>query len=324
MPSASERTVWVALAADLGVGLAKVGAAVFTGSPAMASEASHALTDTANDFFLLVARRRSSHAPDDLHPLGYGREAYFWALIAALGVFLAGAAFSLRAGIVELIDPVRASSFTVAYVVLGISAVFDLISLHQSVNQMTFLARSANRDLLEQSRVSSDPTLRAVLLQDAVSISGDVVTFAGLALNQVTGSSAYQGVAAVLIGLALIRASLRLVRRNHDFLVGQPITPPDKERVRTVLLGYSGVTAVRELIVTFIGPNQIWVIARVDIDNHLCGDQITSLVGGVETALQLQSKDIFRVDVVPTGATVLAGAPIVNRWEGAEDVDRAG
>jgi cation diffusion facilitator family transporter len=301
MSSGSGRTVWVALLADLGVALAKVGAAVFTGSPAMASEASHSLSDTANDLFLVIAQRRSTHPADDRHPLGYGREAYFWALIAALGVFLAGAAFSLREGIAELVHPGHMSSFGVAYVVLAICTVFDLVSLHQSVHQMSSLARPANRDLLEQTRVTSDPTLRAVLLEDAVSISGDVITLASLALNQVTGSSIYQGVAAVLIALVLIRVSLRLVLRNHDFLLGQPITPTDKERVRAFILAYPGVTAVGQLIVTFIGPSQVWVIARLDIDDNLRGDQVKSLVRGIESSLQLQSKDVYRVDVVPIG-----------------------
>src|ERR1700678_4838633 len=137
MADDSTRTVLVALGAGLAVALAKVGAALFTGSPAMAAEASHSLADTANDLFLFIAQRRSAHDPDSRHPLGYGREAYFWALIAALGVFVAGAAFSLRDGIAEVIHPVSTSSFSVAYVVLGISTVFDLVSARQSVHQMS-------------------------------------------------------------------------------------------------------------------------------------------------------------------------------------------
>ncbi len=86
MPDESTRTVLVSLRSGLGVAVAKAGAAVFTGSAAMAAEAAHALADTANDLSLFVAQRRSSRPPDDQHPLGYGREAYFWALIAALGV----------------------------------------------------------------------------------------------------------------------------------------------------------------------------------------------------------------------------------------------
>ena len=136
MPNDSMRTVLVALGAGIGVTLAKVGAAVFTGSTALAAEAAHSLADNANDLSLLIAQRRSSRPPDDQHPLGYGREAYFWALIAALGVFVGGAAFSLRDGILELIHPSATSSFAVAYVVLAISTVLDLMSIRQSAGQM--------------------------------------------------------------------------------------------------------------------------------------------------------------------------------------------
>ena len=101
------RTVLVALGSGLAVALAKAAVAVVTGSSAMAAEASHSLSDTANDLFLFVAQRRSTRRPDDRHPLGYGREAYFWALIAALGVFVAGAAFSLREGIDRADPPQR-------------------------------------------------------------------------------------------------------------------------------------------------------------------------------------------------------------------------
>ena len=319
MPNDSMRTVLVALGSGLGVALAKVGVAVFTGSSAMAAEASHSLADTANDLFLFVAQRRSTRPADDRHPLGYGREAYFWALIAALGVFVAGAAFSLREGIEELIHPSGTSSFAVAYVVLAISAVFDLVSFRQSAGQMVHRGRRYHRSLVEESKVTSDPTLRAVFLEDAVSVSGDVITFAALALNQITGSSIPQGVAAVLIGLVLIRTSLRLVKRSHDFLVGawpltpatsrerddddftQPLGPADEARIRAFLLDYPGVTALREVLVTFVGPGQAWVIARLDIDDDLPGAQVKTLVRGIESGMKRESEAVYRVDVVPIG-----------------------
>ena len=212
-----------ALLAGLGVALAKVGAAVVTSSPAMAAEASHSLADTANDLFFVIAQHRSARQPDEIHSFGYGREAYFWALIAALGTFIAGAAFSLREGISELIHPSTTSSFIVAYVVLGVSAIFDLVSLRQSAHQMIVEARVTNQSVLDQAATTSDPSLRGVFDEDAVSVAGDVFALIGLGLSQVTGSSIPQAIAAVLIALVLIRVSLRLVRRNHDFLLGQPI-----------------------------------------------------------------------------------------------------
>lgn len=129
MSNGSERTVWVALLAGLGVTLSKVGAAIVTSSPAMAAEASHSLADNGNDLFLLIAQHRSARARDEHRPFGYGREAYFWALLAALGAFIVGAAFSPREGITELLNPSSTSSFGVAHVVLALSTVFDLLPL---------------------------------------------------------------------------------------------------------------------------------------------------------------------------------------------------
>ncbi len=319
MPNDSTRTVLVAIGADLGVALAKVGTAVFTGSSAVAAGAAEALADTANDVFLLIAQRRGNRPPDDQHPLGYGREAYFWSLIAALGVFVTAAAFSLREGIDELIRPSATSSFAVAYIVLAISAVCDLVSFRQSGGQMSLRARRYHRDLLEESRVTSDPTLRTVFTSDAVSVSADVLALAALALNQITGSSIYQGVAAVLIALVLIRLGLRLIQRSHDFLVGtwteaaggpqgrdvvgvtQPFRPAEVEEARAFLLGYPGVTAVRQLLATFVGPGRVWIVARVDIDDGLRGAQVKSLVWGIESGMKHDSEDIYRVDIVPIG-----------------------
>jgi cation diffusion facilitator family transporter len=319
MANDSTRTVLVALGAGLGVALAKVAAAAFTGSAALAAEAAHSLADSGNDLSLFVAQRRSNRPPDDQHPLGYGREAYFWALIAAIGVFVTAAAFSLREGIDELIHPSATSSFAVAYVVLAISTVLDLLSFRQSAGQMVRRARHYHREFLEESRVTSDPSLRAVFTEDAVSVSGDVIAFAALAVNQITGSSVPQGVAAVLIAVVLIRFSLRLIQRSHDFLVGswsgsaggpqgrdvagvtQPLRPADEERVRAFLLGYPGVTAIRELLFTFIGPGRIWIVARINIDADLRSGQVEALVRGIESGMKREANEVYRVDVVPIG-----------------------
>jgi len=309
----------VALGAGLGVAVAKVVAAVVTGSTAMAAEAAHSLGDSSNDLFLLVAQRRSVRPRDDQHPLGYGREAYFWALIAALGVFVLAAAFSLRQGIDELIRPSVTTSFAVAYVVLGVSTVLDLVSFRQSAGQLVRRARRFQRGVVEEARVTSEPSLRAVFVEDAVSVSGDVIAFVALALNQLTGSSVPQGVAAVLIALVLIRLSLRLIKRSHDFLVGawvqaggaptggdvagmtQPFRPADEERARAFVLGYPGVTDIHEFLVTFLGPGRVWLVARVGIADDLLGAQVEGLVAGIESGLKRETDYFYRVDVVPTG-----------------------
>ena len=157
---------------------------------------------------------------------------------------------------------------------------------------------------------------------DAVSVSGDVLALAALALNQITRSSIPQEVAAVLIALVMIRLSLRLIQRSHDFLVGtwaggrrgpqgrdvggftQPFRPAEEEKVRVFFLGYPGVTGIRQLLATFVGPGRVWIVARVDIDAGQRGAQVTSLVRGIESGLKHESERIHRVDIVPIGGSL--------------------
>jgi cation diffusion facilitator family transporter len=292
----------VALASGLGVALAKLAAALVTASPAMAAEAAHSLADSGNDLFLVVAQRRSARPPDNTHPFGYGREAYFWALLAALGVFVIAAAVSLRQGITNLIHPTATSSFVVAYVVLAVSTAFDAISFRQSAHQMGTKARHAKLTLVEEAGVTSDPNLHAVFNEDTVSILGDLLAIAGLALSQLMGSPRPQAVVAVLIALVLVGTSLNLVRRNHAFLVGHSVSPADRDRVNAFLVEYPGVTDVGELVATFVGPSQVWVLARISVAHDLSGGQVEELVRGIQVGMAKQSQSIFRVDVVPVGA----------------------
>jgi hypothetical protein len=93
-----------------------------------------------------------------------------------------------------LLHPSSTSSFGVAYIVLALSTVFDLLSLRQSAHQMSVEAQRADRTILDQSAATSDPSLRGVFNEDAVSVPGDIFAFAGLALSQITGSSVPQAV----------------------------------------------------------------------------------------------------------------------------------
>src|SRR5690348_797358 len=108
----SVRTVVIAFTANLLVAIAKTAAAVMTGSASVLAEAAHSWADTGNEIFLLVANRRSRRPPDRAHPLGHGREAYVWSLLAAVGLFVAGGAVSITHGIQELVHPEPADEGT--------------------------------------------------------------------------------------------------------------------------------------------------------------------------------------------------------------------
>ena len=74
-------SVLAALAANTAIAIAKGIAAALTGSAALLAETLHTLADTGNEVLLWIAVRRSGRPADPTHPLGYGPERYYWALL---------------------------------------------------------------------------------------------------------------------------------------------------------------------------------------------------------------------------------------------------
>jgi cation diffusion facilitator family transporter len=297
----SLRTVLVALAVNLGIAAAKLVAALLTRSSAMLAESFHAAADSGNQLLLLLAQRHSRVPPDERHPLGHGRVAYFWSLIASLAVFVTGALLSLRQGVEELRHPAPAGSFGVAYLVLLISFCLETVSLRRAYHQIKNEARTLRRDFLEHLDLSSDPIARAVFAEDAAAVVGNLIAGAGLALQQLTGSSIPDAIAALLISLILGFVAFQLALRNADFLIGRQASLSLRSSLGAVIVAQPGVVALEELVVTFLGPRQLWIVARIDIDGALTGALVKELVRATTRALKSTSPFIYRVDLVPSG-----------------------
>jgi cation diffusion facilitator family transporter len=266
--------VLVAFAANLLVAVAKTVAATVTGSASILAEAAHSWADTGNEVFLLVANRRSRRPRDDAHPLGYGREAYVWALLAALGLFVAGAVLSVTHGVQELVRPEPATDFVVGYAVLAVSFVLEGVSFLRSVRQAKTGAQLMERDVIEQVMATSDPTLRAVFAEDSAALIGLVIAAAGLGAHQLTGSAVPDAIGSILVGLLLAAVAIYLIDRNRELLIGEEADPRIRAAVIRSLLKEPEVARVTYLRLEIVGPRIVAVVGDVD----LVGDDTESHV----------------------------------------------
>jgi cation diffusion facilitator family transporter len=255
----------VAFAANLLVAIAKTVAAVVTGSASVLAEAAHSWADTGNQVFLLVANRRARRPPDGAHPFGHGREVYVWSLLAALGLFVAGAAVSVAHGVQELFRPEPATDFLVGYVVLAFSFLLEGISFLRSVRQARPAAQLMERDVIEQVMATSDPTLRAVFAEDSAALLGLVIAAVGLGAHQLTGSSVPDALGSILVGLLLAAIATYLIDRNRAFLLGEEADPRVRAAVLRALLQEPEVARVTCLRLEFVGPRIVSVIGDVDL-----------------------------------------------------------
>ena len=272
----SIRTVLVALGANIGVAVAKTIASVLSGSASMVAEAAHSWADTGNQALLLVADRRSRRPADTRHPMGHGREAYVWSLLAAVGLFVVGASVSVWHGVTGILyGSATRGDYLVAYIVLAISFVMESTSLLQAVRQLRTGARRYDRDLLEYALETSDPTVRAVFAEDSGALIGIVIALSGIALHQLTGNALWDSVGSILVGVLLGVIAVVLIDRNRRFLTGEPGFPELYDAAVARLGALPDVAAVRFVRLEFVGPKQLFLVASVD----LVGDQPESHIG---------------------------------------------
>ncbi|GGF93476.1 cation diffusion facilitator transporter [Rhodococcoides trifolii] len=282
----STLTVVLAFGANALVAVAKTGAALFTGSASMVAEAAHSWADTGNEVLLLIANKRSRREPDDVHPFGYGREAYVWSMFAALGLFALGAGVSITHGVQELSNAEPAGDFLVAYIVLAVAFVLEAISFRQAYKQLRGEAKRAHRDVMEQALATSDPTVRAVFAEDAAALVGLVIAFVGILLHQITGSPIPDAIGSILVGILLAVVAVILIDRNRRFLLGEAASPQLREGATATLTEFVEVQSVSFLRMEYVGPRRVYLIAGIDLVGDYAESRVAETLHSLERRLE--------------------------------------
>jgi cation diffusion facilitator family transporter len=291
--------VLIAGAANIFVGAIKLAAGIMVGSSAMLAEAAHSAADTLNQAFLLASLRRGERPADARHPFGYGQERYFWSLLAAFGIFIAGAGFSVFEGLLALR---RGSSENplIAYVVLAAAAVAEGTSLVRVLVQFRGEARRNHLEVLDQVRSSPDTTVKATLFEDSAAMIGLVLAALGLALRQVTGSPVWDGAASIAIGGLLVVVAVRLGLDSRDFLIGRAADPKELEVIRAEIEDAPGVDALLDLRTMHLGPEHLIVAARVAFSDELSADRAEDVADDIDRRLSDRLPLVPHVFLDPT------------------------
>ena len=295
----------VAGVANVIVAVAKLVAGLLTGSSAMLAETAHSVADTLDQGFLLASLRRSERPADATHPFGYGKERYFWSLLAAFGIFVAGGGFSVFEGILELRRG-GGSDFPIAYIVLGVSFVSEGTSFIRAYRQVRGEARHQHRPLAEQVQASPDTTVKTALFEDSAAVAGLVLAAAGLALQQITGSPVWDGAASMAIGVLLVAVAARLGMDSRDLLIGRAADPKLQQAIRDEIVQTPGIATLLELLTMQLGPDHVIVAARAALRDDVSADQAEDLADDIDRRLSETLPVTPHVFIDPTQAPVQA------------------
>ncbi|MEU6393989.1 cation diffusion facilitator family transporter [Streptomyces sp. NPDC046939] len=273
-------TVLVALAANLLIAVAKAVGGVIAASPALLSEAAHSVADSLNEVFLLAALHRSRRPADRRHPFGYGKERFFWSLLAAVGIFVMGGCFSFFQGFEALTGPATEEShsgYVAGLIVLGVALLAEGASLVRAILQVRAQPGKG---------IGSDPALRTVLAEDSTAVLGVLLAAGGMVLHMVTGDVVWEGSASLAIGALLVYVAYGLGKSAREQLIGEAVDPELREGILELLESQPEIDYVAALHTMQLGMDSTLVAARVDLTPGIDSEHLELVSERIKKAIQ--------------------------------------
>jgi len=280
----SQKVIYAAIVANLGIATAKFIVAGVTGSAAMVAEGIHSAVDTGNEFLLLLGERRSSRPADRKHPFGYGKSLYFWALIVALSVFSLGGGLSIYHGLDALENPPPLEDPLWNYVVLGVAALFEGYSWNVSRKALNAV-RKPGTTLWQAVRASKDASVFTVFIEDSAALLGLAIAVLGIALGHYFDNPYADPVASILIGVLLIGAAIMLARETGALLVGESIDRDQLAALYALFRREPALDSVSSLRTMQMGPEEVLLAASVQFRRGMRIDEVEQAIARIETAV---------------------------------------
>jgi cation diffusion facilitator family transporter len=284
MHDGSRRAILAAFFANLGIAIAKLVGFIFTGAASMLAEAVHSVADASNQGLLLLGGMRARRSPTPLHAFGYGRERYFCAFVVALVLFTLGSLFALFEGIEKLRHPHEIKSAWWAIGILVVAIVFETFSLRTAIQESRTEKRRASWWAF--IRHSKSPELPVVLLEDLGALLGLVLALFGVSLAELTGDPRFDAVGSIAIGILLGVIAIMLVVEMKSLLIGESASPTVIDAITRAMQSTNGVRRVIHLRTQHLGPDELLVGAKLELDADLDFVEVTSVIDKAETSIR--------------------------------------
>lgn len=284
--SGGTKAILAALAANLGIAVAKFFAFFLTGSSSMLAEGVHSVADSSNQGLLLLGGKRAKKAPTDIHPFGFGRERYFWAFVVSIILFTLGSLFAIYEGEEKIRHPHELESPAVAIGVLVVAIALESFSFITAVRESNPLrGRASWVHFIRRSKV---PELPVVLLEDLGALVGLVLALFGVGLTIVTGNPVWDGIGTLCIGVLLGVIAIVLSIEMKSLLIGEAADPAEEAKIEAAIAGSPTVNELLFLRTQHFGPDELLVTAKVEFVGTLSMTELADAIDEVEAAIRAQ------------------------------------
>jgi cation diffusion facilitator family transporter len=283
------KAILLALGANFAIFVAKLGAALVTGSGAMMAEAVHSLADCGNQGLLLLGIRQAKRPPSDEYPLGWGRALYFWSFLVAILLFSVGGMFSIYEGVHKLThaEPLRWPWLALGVLLFGI--VVEGISLRGCLHEVNKSRGSQN--LWTWFRQTRSSELLVIFGEDLAALVGLCLAALAVGATMLTGNLMFDAAGTIAIGILLIVVAVLVAVEVKALLIGQGVEPQRRDEMLAFLRERPEIDAVLNLITLQMGPD-VMIAIKARMQPTAGATQLIAAINGVEADLKARFTDV--------------------------------
>jgi len=285
----STRAIFFALGANFAIFVAKLVAALLTGSGAMLAEAVHSLADCGNQILLLFGMRQAKKPPSPDYPLGYGKAVYFWSFLVALMLFSVGGMFSLYEGWHKLHEDQPLNSPWIAVGVLVFSIIVEGISMRACMAEVN--KARGGRSLWQWFRSTRQVELVVIFGEDLAALLGLVLALAAIVLAMLTGNPVWDAIGTLAIGALLVIVAVFISVEVKAMLIGQSVEPQTRQQMREFLEQRPEIEKLYNLLTLQLGSD-VMVSIKAKMQGEESAVGMIAQINAIERELKRRFPDV--------------------------------
>tara|TARA_B100000586_G_scaffold267036_1_gene241073 strand:- start:654 stop:1562 length:909 start_codon:yes stop_codon:yes gene_type:complete len=283
--NSSAKAILYAFIANLGIAIAKLGAAFYTGSGSLLAESIHSFADCGNQVLLFIGLKQADKPADEKHPLGYGKIIYFWSFIVAILLFSMGGLYSIYEGWHKLHNPEVLKHVWVALLVLAFGVVLESFSLLGALKEIKKIRKG--KTLSTWFKNTRNAELVVILGEDTGAILGLIIAFVFVLISGITGDPVYDALGSISIGVILIIISIFIGWRIKALIVGRSAEPDLVELIDSIIKEDDSIEKLLNTITMQFGPD-IMLAAKLKMKTGLSIEETVKQINELEDEIQRQ------------------------------------
>lgn len=269
--------------------------AVLTGSTVVLSQSLQGLSDVTTAGILFVGVRRARRKPDERHPLGYGREIFFWALLSAIIMFIGTGALSFILGYRQFVNPEGLSNMYLAVAMLSFGFGTNLYAFSKSVQ--LFKQQATGKSWWQRIRHSGMVDTKITFMVDLLGTTAATFGLLSVILFLTTGNERFDGLGAMAVGTATMTGAVAIIVDIHGLIVGRSAAPAVKKQIIEIAQSVDGVQKVVDAYVFYIGSNKLFAVLEVHISDHYTTDGIEVLSDDIKRRTHEAVPSLQRIQI---------------------------